>query len=295
MTPSNTVNALVNTTSSNNTLAQTSGTNVLKLAGFEDALKKLEQKCASPGEIMTRENALYGLVAINGAGGGLLSGVASSNISATVLNGATILASGATQLHGFFTRHFSIQEQQEKIIKAMADAKVGSAAAILACTTARGAIVANTADAILEALSTHGFINVELANNDKFILKNNGICSIRLGAGSIVTLGLSVGFAAMYAYYQYQAIASSQGVSGDADIDVTTTSPEVWGALAGASIPFNSLYEYIIKSVYKQEFHLLEAINKIVELYQEANKLRHGSLSTVFRNSSEWCPIFARP
>ena len=272
MTPSNTVNALVNT-SSTNTLAQTSGANVLKLAGFENALKKLEQKCASPGEIMTRENALYALVTINGVGGGLISGLTSSNITATALNGATIIASGATQLHDFFSHHFSIQEQQERLVKAIAAAKVGSDNVIGRCTSVRDSVVNRTADAILEALSKYGFVKIVLANGKDFQLKNNGICSIRLGMGSVVSLGLSMGFAAAYGYFQYQAIKSGQGVSDDADVAVTTTSREVWGVLAGASVPINKLYEYCVRSSYNQELDLLKAIDEIVKLYQDKSRL----------------------
>jgi len=269
MTPSYTVNALVNT-SSNNTLAQTSGANVLKLAGFEDALKKLEQKCASPGEIMTRENALYGLVTINGLGGGLISGLTSSNITATALNGATIIASGATQLHDFFSHHFSIQEQQERLVKAIAD----KPRVIRNCTAPVTLThIPASSSAILEALRKYGLIEIELVNTKKFQLKNNGICSIRLGMGSVVSLGLSMGFAAAYGYYQYQAITSGQGVSDDADVAVTTTSPEVWGMLAGASVPINKVYEYCVRSSYSQELDLLKAIDEIVKLYQEGNRL----------------------
>ena len=244
-----------------------------ELIGFTEALQKLEQNCANPRELMSRENALYALVTINGVGGGLISGLSSSTISATVLNGATILATGATQLHSFFSRHFSIQERQEMLIRAIADANVGDKKTVERCTTVGGIAVAKSAEAILEALSKSGGINIELENGEDIPLKNNGICSIRLVVGSVVTLGLSAGFAAMYGYFQYQAISSGTGVPDNTDTAVATTSSEVWASLAGASVPFNSIYDYLIRSIYKQELDLLKAVNAIVQLYQRANKL----------------------
>jgi len=228
MTPSNIVTSAL-TTANNNALAQTGNASILKLVGFEDALKKLEQKCASPGEVMTRDNAIYALATINSAGGGLLSSVASSNVSATVLNGGTIVFSGATQLHSFFKNHFSIQEQQEMFIKAIAD----KPRVIANCTaSATRTHITTSPKTILEALRKYGLIEVELVTGDKFFLRNNGLCSIRLGIGSVVLLGISAGCAAAYGYLQYQAITSSQGVSDNMDVAVTTATPQAWGAFA---------------------------------------------------------------
>lgn len=236
MTPSNIVTSTLASTN-NNSLAQTGSASILKLVGFEDALKKLSIKCDNPKELMkkaatnaaTRDNALYALVTINGMGGGLLSSVASSNISATVLNGGTIALSGATQLHSFFKNHFSIQEQQEMFIKAIADK-----AAVIANCTAPATLthITNSPKTILDALREYGLIEVELVNGKKFFLRNNGLCSIRLGIGSVVLLGISAGCAAAYGYLQYQAITSSQGVSDNMDVAVTTATPQAWGAFA---------------------------------------------------------------
>jgi len=65
----------------------------------------------------------------------------------------------------------------------IAAAKLGGIDIIGACTSVSGSVVNRAADAILEALRNYGVINVELANAKKFQLKNNGICSIRLGPG----------------------------------------------------------------------------------------------------------------
>ena len=55
---------LVPTTTNNTTLSRVGGPGGFELVGFTEALQKLEQNCANPRELMSRENALYALVTI---------------------------------------------------------------------------------------------------------------------------------------------------------------------------------------------------------------------------------------